>query len=121
MMKQYVNPIAYVGLRPEVQRMSRIKVRTDDPERIIMAVCIALDLDRADMLSRNRRHEITEARSICYRIMRDLDMKLTYIGRFFGLHHSTVIYGLNTYDDMMKFDDDFKIKFYKVKRVLEIW
>lgn len=120
-MKQYVNPVAYVGLRPEVQRMSRLKVRTDDPERILMAVCIALDVHRDDILDRTRRHEITEARAICYRIMRDLDMKLVYIGQFFGVHHSTVINGVKTYDALSEVDDDFKRKVYKVKRVLEIW
>lgn len=113
-----VSPLVYVGLWPEYQRMSRIQVTTKDSDYIIMAVCIALRIDRTQLFSKVRKKRLTDARSICCWYMRELGMKLVDIGRVFDRDHSTVIHSLKKFEDLNETDREFQQKVYKVKNFL---
>jgi hypothetical protein len=61
-----------------------------------------LDIDVLDD-TKSRRREIVEARSLFYRIAFDTNANLTLqtVGDLFGKTHSSIIHGLNNYDDWL--------------------
>lgn len=118
MEEKAVSPIVYAGLWPEYQRMSRMHVTTTDSDYIIMAVCVALRIDRTQLFSRSRKNRLTDARSICCWYMRELGMKLSDIGSVLDRDHSTVIYNLKKFEDLNETDKEFQQKVYKVKSFL---
>jgi hypothetical protein len=48
-----------------------------------------------------RKREKVFKRMFIYNLMRDHDIQVTKIGRYFGRNHASVINGLKTYNDLM--------------------
>lgn len=95
-------------------------VRYSAAQEIIKAVCAALELDEKDVKSRNRSNDNAEARFIIfYLLKRYTDLGLKKIGKELGRHHTTVIYGLETYQKLIDTKDkSFLGKISKVQSVM---
>ena len=76
---------------------------------IIDVVCDKLMVDRELMLSTSRLRKVTLPRCIAmYYIRRYTALSLKKIGKIFGRDHSTVIYNIALFDDLLRFDAEFK-------------
>jgi len=69
---------------------------------IINAVCNALDVHFESLAGKNRSNENAEARFIIFQLLR-LHTKLSFkqIGKLFNRDHSTVMYGVETFSDLV--------------------
>lgn len=75
------------------------------------------DIEKSDMLSSNRIPELVAARTTCYKIIRDTLPKISLktIGKEFnGRDHSTVIHGIQMFDDRMLTEKVFAEKYFRV-------
>lgn len=114
-----VRAMVYAGLPHEVQVMAKYGVTSSDHDQILMAVCIGLGLDKRGVLGKCRTRPLVEARQIAFYLMRKLTgLTLKQIGEIFGRDHSTVIYGIDTCNDLLKVDVSFQKKVYKIKSLL---
>lgn len=70
---------------------------------IINSVCNALCVDYESLASRNRCNINVEARFIIFQLL-SLNTPLKYkeIGRLFNRDHSTVTYGITTFNDLIE-------------------
>lgn len=111
--------MVYVGLPHDVQVMAKYGVTQSDHDQILTAVCVGLRVELKAVLGRNRMRPLVEARQIAFYLMRQLSgLTLTQIGEIFGRDHSTVIYGINTVNDLLKVDVPFQKKVHYIKSLL---
>lgn len=111
--------MVYAGLTQEGQVMAKYSVHTGDYRKIISAVCIGLQIDNRDLVGKSRERDISDARKIAFRLLRDLSrLTLVQIGKLFGKEHSTVVHALTSFDELYQFDPAFKAKFNRVKSLL---
>lgn len=114
-----VRAMVYAGLPQDVQVMAKYGVTKSDHDAIMMAVCVALRVEKKALIGRGRPRELVEARHIAFYLMRKLTgLTLTQIGEIFNRDHSTVIYGIETCEDLMEVDIPFQRKVYRVKSLL---
>lgn len=115
-----LDPMIYVGLKEDYRKMARIGVITNDFDTIVAAVCIAMRIDKSELLSQSRKKHHSWGRFICYYLLRNTTkMSLKDIGYLFGgRDHTTVIYGLQTFQDLNKVDKGFRRIVYDVKNLL---
>lgn len=111
-MSAYVFPGATIkGKR--ILRMGG-KAPQDDLIKIYLQIaCKALFVKLKDVISKNRSRELSEARFILISILKREfpSLSLKQIGKKFGgRDHSTVIYSLNVYNDLMKSSPNFRQK-----------
>ncbi len=66
------------------------------PAQIIATICNIIRVKPQDMLGKNKAHHISHARQIAMLIVRDCCPYWSHseIGRHFGQHHTTVLYGV---------------------------
>lgn len=119
-MLREVNPFIYVGLKDDYKQMAKMGISTNDVDLIICAVCIALKINRADLISAKRHRPYSWGRSIAYFLLRKTTkMSLKEIGQVFGgRDHSTVVVGIETFRDLNRVDKEFKKMVYEVKELL---
>ena len=68
-----------------------------------------------DVREDTRRRQVVDARSICYKILKDDGFSLTNIGIFFGKHHSTIIYSLKQFEHTIVYDLNLKLLYIKCR------
>ena len=111
-----MNAIIYVGLPKIEQNYVRLGVAVKEPQDIIDVACQVLKVKREDVLSKSRNREIVECRHIAMSIIRmNSGMALIKIGAMFNRDHSTVLYGIDTFNELYEFDKDFKSKVDMIK------
>lgn len=89
--------------------------RTNDPERILKAICTYLDLLPNEVVSKCRIPEFVFARQVAYYIFRlRLNMRYMHIAKFFGRDHTTVIHALSSLKDELSVDIEKRNKFYTI-------
>lgn len=104
---QNTNYMALPGLKPGICFST-----TGDPISIIEMVCNYFDVSVAKILKKGRRRENVIARQVSmYFIKRKCNISLKRIGELFGSYdHTTVIHSINTVNDLIFSDPDFKAK-----------
>lgn len=69
---------------------------------IINGVCNALQVDYDSLKGKNRNNENTEARFIIFKLLREHTvLSFKAIGGLFNRDHSTVIYGVETFKNLV--------------------
>ena len=58
------------------------------------------NISQDNIKSSSRKREFVEPRQFCYYVLRKLDHCLSHIGNCFNRDHSTVIYGVDKFDDI---------------------
>lgn len=92
-------------------------------EEIINAVCEVLEVDYDHVMSKNRNKDNVEARFIIFHILKNnVKLTLKQIAELIGgKHHTTVLYGLESFDDLLLIRDKvFLKKLQKVQAELNI-
>lgn len=112
-----VAALLYPGLPDEKQLMVRTGRTENDPEQIIDAVCILLEIDRTSLMSKSRKKELSEARCIAIGLILQVNANygLKRLGKLFGgRDHSTILYNRQTFDNLYKRDKPFTKKVQEV-------
>lgn len=65
-------------------------------------------IEEYDLKSNCRKRELVYARNVLYKYLRNQGMSLIRIGKMFNRDHATVLFALNQYDKLNKYED-FKI------------
>jgi hypothetical protein len=65
-------------------------------------------IEEYDLKSNCRKRELVYARNVLYKYLRNQGMSLIRIGKMFNRDHATVLFALNQYDKLSKYED-FKI------------
>ena len=81
--------------------MHAIKSReqVSEEQKIINAVCMALNVKPSDLASISKAQEHTEARQIIFNILYRRGYTLAAVGKLFNRDHTTVIHALRRYDN----------------------
>lgn len=69
--------------------------RTAKMSDIIEKVCSDAGISRDEIMSRQRTNRIAKQRQLAMRLMHEAGHSSPKIGEFFGMDHSTVLYGIN--------------------------
>lgn len=70
---------------------------------------VEYELEIENLLVKSRKREITDARCLFFRIAKDhLNTNVTKLASFSKQHHATVLYSLNKFEDMIRFDKQFE-------------
>ena len=77
------------------------------PESIVRATCAYFSISKAELVGKNKRHEIVQARQICIYLMCEmLSLPLVSIGKEMGgRDHSTIIYARDKIAELMRVND----------------
>jgi len=98
----------------------KVPVDMANSDAILDYVCEVYRVKKSEIVSSNRSHELVEVRCIAIHIIRTvIGMKLKAIGKIFGRDHSTIIYNLQLFNDLMFSSPEFKRKFRMVQRIIE--
>lgn len=112
-----MTPYIYTGLTKPAQRLFINRVPQLTHEKIIKIVCSEFMVSENDLKSRAKNREIVMPRQISMHIIREsTTMGLKAIGDVFNRHHSTVISAINTVNDLIETDKNFKSKYEQIQR-----
>jgi hypothetical protein len=64
-----------------------------------------------DMLSKNRKREVVDARRAYAKILRDRGYTFELISRTIGRDHATILYYVRTIDSILSYDKEFRDKY----------
>lgn len=87
-------------------------------EKIQLIIGISNGIFGIDVTKRTRKREYAEARFLVFKICFDEVKSLSRIAEFFGITHSSVIHGINRYNDFLKNDDYYTEKYLRIKKEL---
>lgn len=96
---------------------------TDKVNLMIHLLSEKLGIATGELLSQKRTRELVWTRFVIMNYMRRvLRMSLTAIGKYLDRDHSTVIYGIEQYDNLRYSDKEFKafaerLEFYNTKKI----
>lgn len=113
----------YTGLNVPTQKQyirSLFSTQEIKGEWIMETVCKYFKLDIKDVISQCRKRELTVCRQICmFYIKKMTKLSLKSIGAMFdGRDHSTVIYAIQTIEDLMDTDKKFTATVNQVEEIL---
>ena len=78
------------------------------------------DLTLAELQARNKRRALVDARCMVMLIYRNsARATLSEIGEVFGLHHATVIHGIDQAKFLIDYDKNYREKYYLLKSKIE--
>lgn len=99
----------------------RKNIKPGSPARIIEVVCKYLNVSEERLTGASRKRELVEGRHIAMAFIRytNRNLSLKQIGKLFGdRDHSTVIYAVQTYEDLYSTDKSFRKKIDIIKSML---
>jgi chromosomal replication initiation ATPase DnaA len=98
-------------------QLDRLAVRDAiTPQIVIEEVADIWRIDKSNILCRSRIWAYCGARQMCCYIFRNkLQMTFHEIGRFFNLHHATVMHSCYTVEREMEVDDNLLQKYRELK------
>ena len=72
------------------------------PEKIIENIVYSLNVSKEQIISKNRKREISEARHLCFYFLRNYtSLSLKSIGKMIGMRdHATIIHGVNNIENV---------------------
>ena len=84
-------------------------------------LCELFGITRQDLLSKNKKREIVDARYLLYYLCFKRPMRINYIQIYMKQHgyvisHPTVIHGINMVDNKMKVDNDYVMTVKDIER-----
>lgn len=114
-----VNPVIYVGLQVPTQKkiMGDVNLCLSSHEQLstrvrdaIVKICFYFEISPSELKSLKRSQNLVQARCIlCNYLKHHTHFTLKRIGQIIGKrNYSTVIYNLNLYDDLFKFNKEFQ-------------
>lgn len=115
-----VHPLTYIGLTDLGKKIyfnnMSITHRTS-VDGILKIVSSCFDIPVEILLSPNRSRHVVQARLIAIMDIRANypAMTLVDLGKIFGRDHSTIIYSINAFQDLSKYDKPFKALLAKYK------
>lgn len=89
-------------------------------ETIIDSVCQGLNVRKEDVISKSRKREYSEARSIAIGLIlqSSIRISLTALGEIFGgRDHSTIIYNRQLFSDLMESDRGYQNKVNRINAI----
>ena len=109
-MNPQTNASAELPIEAEIFELFKKEIEKlkDTPlNKIISVICSATNIDRADVESENRKHEIVAARQLCcYYAKIITGHSLAYIGKAIGSKdHSTVLHSVRTINNRIETKD----------------
>lgn len=115
-----ISPYVFPGLEKTSKKKAAHDVAMEKVNEIIATVCLELEIFKSDMTSKSRKGPFVKGRQIAhYLIMKHTKMSLTDTGKIFGgRDHSTVIYSVNTVNDLMDTDKKYKDLVNKIENLL---
>lgn len=115
-----ISPYVFPGIEKTSRKQIAYNVSLEKVNEIISTVCVELELFKSDLVSKSRKRPFVEGRQIChYLIMKHTKMSLNNTGKIFGgRDHSTVIYSVNTVNDLMDTNPKYKALVYKIESLL---
>lgn len=118
-----MNALVYTGLYDTAKRAYLKQVSMTEQERaqdIVKTICDTLKISVEDVESQWRKREVTLCRHVCIHFVKyKTKLSLKAIGQLLGgRDHSTVIYGLETYDDILETDKSFRELMIKMESIL---
>lgn len=87
--------------------------------KVAQIVADAFEVSREDLLSYNRKDRVAKARHTLYESLNSLGEKASHIGVNLNRCHTTVGHGLIEYDNLYRYDDDFRKRADIVKKQLK--
>jgi chromosomal replication initiator protein len=88
-------------------------------EQVIRTVCEVLKADKRKVLTPNRSKNLVFARNMCYFIFRRyFSMTLKEIGQSFDRDHTTVIHGIQTFQNDIDCIKHYKGQYEEVQQIL---
>jgi chromosomal replication initiation ATPase DnaA len=87
--------------------------------KVAQIVADAFGVSREDVLSYNRKDMVVEARHTLYESLNSLGEKASHIGVNLNRCHTTVGHGLVEYDNLYRYDDEFRRRADIVKNQLK--
>lgn len=127
-----MTPYIAVGLNhPTMNRFNRIREETKENERKIIVttsetvqrvmalVCFNYQLTEEQLISKTRKRNFVLARMICMKLIRsNTSMILEDIGNVFNRDHSTVLYSIDTLNDLIETDNNISEQYLKIEKLL---
>ena len=104
----YTNPHLYAGLPDDQKRRILIKNKPLSNDVLFKAIFKALSVTKEQIQSKTRKKEIVTARYIFIGLQKELGeyLPLKKLGELVGgRDHSTVIYAIDTFNDMIEIKD----------------
>lgn len=104
----HTNPHLYAGLPDDQKRLILIKNKPLSNYALFKAIFKALKVTKEQIQSKNRKKEIVTARYIFIGLQKELGvyLPLKKVGKLVGgRDHSTVIYALNRFNDLIEIKD----------------
>jgi chromosomal replication initiation ATPase DnaA len=87
--------------------------------KVAQIVADAFGVSREDILSYNRKDMVVKARHTLYESLNSLGEKASHIGKYLNRCHTTVGHGLIEYDNLYRYDDEFRRRADIVKNQLK--
>ena len=85
-------------------------------ELITKATAIICDLNEAEMLSESRERQLVDARRIAYTVAKKhFNYPYTYIGRFYGKNHATIIHQVKAHEGIYQTEKDYRKRYEMVR------
>ena len=77
-------------------------------ELVTKATAIICDLNEAEMKSESRERQLVDARRIAYAVAKKhFNYPYTYIGRFYGKNHATIIHQVKAHEAICQTEKDY--------------
>ena len=104
-----MSPEIYCGIEPEERRLFRVNLPDSTASAITATVFNYFGVNLEERTGTNRKRECVKARQISmYIIRKKTRASLVSIGKYFKRDHSTVIYAIETTQDLMETDNNYK-------------
>jgi chromosomal replication initiator protein len=116
--KEMISPEIFVGLHDTIQHDFKLQ----NANWIVYVVCNYYKISPLKISEKTNKREIVKARQIAmYFLDKYTKMSLAAIGeKLGGKNHSTVIYGIQTVEDLIYSDKDFKQQIAEIENDLKI-
>lgn len=114
-----IHPVTYVGLKLPMQKrvmndtylyeIGRVKL-TERVKDAIFNICVKFEISPMELKSKGRARRLVMARCILANYLKTHTvLTLKQIGRILGgRDHTTVLYNLSLYKDLLEFNKDFQ-------------
>lgn len=77
---------------------------------------IVNEVFRTNISGKSRARKVVDGRKAYSKILRDAGYRFQEISKSLSLHHATIVHYVKTVDDLVKYDKEFKEKYYICKK-----
>lgn len=111
-----MNPQVYIGLEKDKQAT----FKETSPVQMIKAVCTACNVTEEQLKGLSKKRDPLEARYIAINLIMESNPLLTLkkVGAMFNRHHSTIVHSREVFDNLFRFNSEFRLKVIAIKELL---